>query len=528
MKKIIYKLLGVLLFYSATNLTNAQINAQLLGRYSTGFYDKSAAEISAYHSKSKKMFVLNAADTTVKVVNISNPASPLLVSSISIKPYGIDLTSIACYNDIIAVTVIDSLGKTENGKVVFFNANTMAYINQVDVGANPDMVCFSPDGTKVLVANEGEPNVGYTIDPEGSVSIVNITGGLGGLTQANVQTAGFTSFNGTTIDRKIKITGKIQSVGVFSRNSTVAEDLEPEYITVSANSLTAWVTCQENNCIAEVNLNTATVTRLIPLGYKNHSLTGNGLDASNQGSTINIATNTVFGMYMPDAISNYTVGGNTYLVTANEGDVRADWGTANSEETDVRNSTYVLDTTKFINAANVAFLKSDAGIGRLKVSSKYGDFDGDGKFDSIFCFGGRSFTIWNATTGAIVWDSKDDFEQRTALLFPNNFNASNTNNTKKNRSDDKGPEPEAITIGKILDSTYAFIGLERIGGVMIYNITNPTNPYFVNYINTRDFSQTPGTNSGGDLGPEGIVFIPASESPNGVNMIMLFLCLVLY
>jgi 2',3'-cyclic-nucleotide 2'-phosphodiesterase/3'-nucleotidase/5'-nucleotidase len=521
MKKTIYKLLSTLLFCSASILSIGQINPVFLGRYSTGFYDKAAAEITAYHSKSKQMFVLNAADTTVKVVNISNPASPLLAFSISIKPYGIDLTSITCYNDIIAVAVIDSLGKTENGKVVFFNANTLAYINQVDVGANPDMICFSPDGNKVLVANEGEPNVGYTIDPEGSVSIINITGGVGSLTQANVQTAGFNSFNGTTLDPKIKITGKIQAGGVFSRNSTIAEDLEPEYITVSVNSSMAWVTCQENNCIAEINLNTASVTRLIPLGYKNHSLTGNGIDASNQGSTINIATNTVFGMYMPDAISNYTVGGNTYLVTANEGDVRADWGTANNEETDVRNVSYVLDTSKFLNAANVAFLKSDAGVGRLKVSNKYGDFNGDGKFDSIFCFGGRSFSIWNATTGAIVWDSKDDFEQRTAALFPAYFNTSHTNNSKKNRSDDKGPEPEAIAIGKILDSTYAFIGLERIGGIMIYNITNPNNPYFVNYINTRDFSQTPGTNSGGDLGPEGLVFVPRNQSPNGKDLLIL-------
>jgi len=517
----------MLLLIAGTQI-RAQINPVFLGRYSTGFYDKAAAEISAYHAKTKQMFVLNAADTTVKVVNISNPTSPTLVNSISIKPYGIDLTSIACFGNVIAVTVIDSLGKTENGKVVFFNANTLAYINQVDVGANPDMVCFSPNGYKVLVANEGEPNSDYTIDREGSISVISLFPAspeclecsVANLTQANVATAGFTSFNGTTLDPKIKITGKIQSGGSFLRNSTIAEDLEPEYITISEDNTTAWATCQENNCIAEINIATATVTRLIPLGYKNHNLTGNGIDASNQGSTINIATNTVFGMYMPDAISNYKVGTTTYLVTANEGDVRADWGTPNNEETDVRNASYVLDTTKFVNAANVAFLKSDAGIGRLKVSNKYGDFNNDGKFDSIFCFGGRSFSIWNASTGAIVWDSKDDFEQRTALLFPSNFNASHTNNTKKNRSDDKGPEPEAITIGKILDSTYAFIGLERIGGVMIYNITNPTNAYFVNYINTRNFSQTPGTNSGGDLGPEGLVFVPRNQSPNGKDMLI--------
>lgn len=499
---------------------SAQITPKFLGRFSTGIYNNTAAEISAYHAKSKRMFVTNGADSSIKVVDISNPASPNLVQSISIKPYGIDLTSVATYNDILAVAIIDSLGKTEHGKIVFFNANTLAFINQVDVGANPDMVCFTPDGTKVLVANEGEPNVGYTIDPEGSISIINITGGVANITQANVQTAGFTSYNNQNIDPKIKITGRIQSGGAFLRNSTIAEDLEPEYITVSDDSQKAWATCQENNCIAEIDLTNATVTRLIPLGFKNYNLVENKLDASDQGGAINFANHNIFGIYQPDAISSMKFGNTTYLITANEGDARADWGTANVEEVRLGHSSYVLDTAKFGGASAVAALKNNSISGRLNVTNRYGDFDNDGKFDSIFAYGARSFTVWNATTGALVWDSKDEFEQRIANIYPNNFNASNSNNTFKNRSDDKGPEPEAITVGKILDSTYAFIGLERIGGVMIYNITNPNNPYFVNYINTRDFSQTPGLNAGGDLGPEGLVFIPRNQSPNGKDLLL--------
>lgn len=504
--------------------TQAQINPQLIGRFSTGVYNNTAAEISAFDAKSKRMFVNSGVDTSIKVVDISNPANPTQISVISLKPYGSDITSIASKSGIIAAAIIDSLGKTENGKVVFFNASTLAYISQVDVGANPDMLTFTPDGKRVLVANEGEPNDGYTIDREGSVSIINISNGVNNLTQANVQTAGFTQFNNQPIDKRIKITGRIQQGGVFLRNSTVAEDLEPEYIAVSENSQKAWATCQENNCIAEIDIATATVTKLIPLGYKNHNLPGNGIDASDNGSVINIANYPVFGMYQPDAISYMKVGTTDYLISANEGDVRADWGAANNEEVRFGNASYVVDTAKFGGAAMVTAMKANTAMGRLNVTNKYGDFNNDGKFDSVFCYGARSFTIWNANTGTLVWDSKDDFEQRTALLFPNNFNASNSNNTKDNRSDDKGPEPEAITVGKILDSTYAFIGLERVGGVMIYNITNPANPYFINYINTRNFSVTPGAgtvSTVGDLGPEGIVFVPAAQSPNGKDMLLL-------
>ena len=501
----------------------AQINPQFIGRYSTGIYDKAAAEITAYDAISKRMFVLNGPDTSIKVVDISKPSNPIQVNTISIKSYGKDLTSIACLNGVLAVAVINSQGKTENGHVVFFNASTLAYINKVDVGANPDMLTFSPNGKMVLVANEGEPNDDYTIDREGSISIIDISKGFSTLTQADVKTAGFTDFNGTPIDWKIKITGKIQAGGAFLRNSTIAEDLEPEYITVSEDSKTAWATCQENNCIAVIDLTTAKVTKLIPLGFKDHSLSGNGIDATDNGGTINIRNFPVFGMFMPDAIASYKVGDTTFLLTANEGDARADWGSANNEEIRFGNAAYIVDTAKFGGATNVAALKATSAMGRLNLTKAFGDFNKDGKYDSAFCYGARSFSVWNSVTGKLTWDSKDQFEQKFATLFPSNFNASHTSNTIDNRSDDKGPEPEAVTIGKILDSTYAFVGLERIGGIMIYNITNPKAPYFVNYINTRNFSVTPSASNlatVGDLGPEGLVFIPKSQSPNGQDLLL--------
>jgi len=509
--------------------SQAQINAQLLGRYSIGTYnsDGGVAEISAYDPSSKRMFVTNGPDNSLRIVNLTNPASPVQISSISMAPYGSDITSVACNKKgIIAATILDSNGKTNASSIVFFDINGN-FISKVKVGANADNVVFTPNGQKVLVANEGEPNNGYTIDPEGSLSIIDVSGGFASLTQSNVQTAGFTAFNApTVIDSKIKITGRIQSGGSFLRNSTVAEDLEPEYITVSDDNTTAWVTCQENNAIAVVNINTATVTSLLPLGFKNHNLTGNGFDPSdrslnNTTAQAAIANWPVFGMFQPDAISSYKVGNQTFLVTANEGDARADWGTANNEEIRAGHATYVLDSTKFGGSANVTALKLNGALGRLNVTNRFGDFDNDGKFDSIFTYGARSFSIWNGSTGALIWDSKDDFEQRTLAMFPSNFNAGHNTNSLDDRSDNKGPEPESVTVGKILDSTYAFVGLERIGGIMIYNITNPNNPYFVQYINTRNFSQTPGLNSGGDLGPEGIVFVPRNESPNGKDLILL-------
>jgi hypothetical protein len=171
------KLCSTLLVLLALGLSQvkAQVSLNFLGRYSTGIYNNAAAEITAYDPITKRLFITNGPDTSLKIVNISNPTNPTLVTSLSIKPYGIDLTSVTCKNGIVAIAVIDSNGKTNPSSIVFLDANG-TFISKVKAGANADMITFTPDGRKVLVANEGEPNLGYTIDPEGSVSIIDISG----------------------------------------------------------------------------------------------------------------------------------------------------------------------------------------------------------------------------------------------------------------------------------------------------------------------------------------------------------------
>jgi hypothetical protein len=364
------------------------------------------------------------------------------------------------------------------------------------------MVTFTPNCRRLLFANAGEPSGG--VDPEGSISIVDMTVGAVNLTNANVATAGFTAFNNATLDPSIRIIGPGPG---YPAGTTVAQDLEPEYIAVSHDSETAWVTLQENNALAVVDIKSATVTKLAGLGFKDHSVAGRGLDASDTDGANNIATWPVLGMYQPDGVAAYHDGPNTFLVMANEGDAR------NYEV--ARVSSLILDPTAFPDPT----LQSNAKLGRLNVTTQNGDTDGDGDYDQLFAFGARSFSI-RTTAGALVFDSGDQFEQITKSLLPANFNANHTSNARDNRSDDKGPEPEGVTIGKAFGRTYAFITLERIGGVMVYDITNPFAPAFVQYINNRNFSQAPGLNSGGDLGPEGVVFVKADDSPNGSPLLI--------
>ncbi len=456
------------------------------------------AEIVAYDPVSKRLFTISTGIDKVDIINFTDPANPVAVSQIDMTAYGKGLTSVAVKNEIVAVTVTGLTSEQENGSVVFFTTNG-TFINKVTAGALPDMVTFTPDGKYVLTANEGQPNDSYSIDPEGSVSIINITGGIAALTQNNVATIDFTSFNAQ--EAALRASG----VRKTKASSTLSQDLEPEYITVSADSKKAWVSLQENNAIAEINLETATVTNINALGTKDYSLTENGFDASDNNSGVVLSNWPVKGFYMPDAIANYTVGGVTYLVTANEGDEKEYGGLV--ERTTV--GAVTLDPVKFPNAAA---LQQSYNLGRFRISNVQGDTDNDGDYDELYAVGARSFAIWDAATGALVYDSGSEFERITET-DPQSaavFNSDNASNAFKNRSRAKGPEPEGVTLAVIGTNTYAFITLERTGGVMVYDVTDPNAVSFVQYINSRST-----TSFAGDNGPEGIIFIDATVSPNG-------------
>lgn len=873
-----------------------------LGTYSTGLLDASAAEIVAYHPATQRAYVVNGGDKTIDILDVSDPTAPALVSQIDMTQFGAAATSVDVYGDLLAVAA-PAAEKTDPGIVLFLDPNGEV-LAQVTVGALPDMLTFTPDGRHVVVANEGEPNDDYTIDPVGSISIIDVSAGVNALSDADVRTAGFAQFNDAALDPRIRIYGP---------NATVAQDLEPEYAAISADSTTAYVTLQENNALAVVDLANAEVTALLPLGFKNldapvatlHSytiddlpllgvteagqeillggfsglfyegmdaserhifvthtdrgpnpepmdvdddgvaerpfalpdfqpvivrlaldadgnveileqigltrddgtpLTGlpnlageagmayadeepvdlfgapleldplgadmegivraedgtywmvdeyrpaiyhftpdgvlaaryvpegsnneetgiavgeealpaiyaqrranrgfeavalrdgilyafiqspidnpdtakdnsskastlvrilafdtntkatvgqyfyrldgkgvdkigdavvmpdgtflvmerdnatgaaarklvyhididaatnflgydlplgvelqsdlglarlgimpvakrlfvdlgaigyntvdkpeglalidentlavindndfgaggafdpatglleenpnptpvvlgivrlasNGLDASDEDGGISIQNWPVMSMYMPDAIAAYTVSDELYLVTANEGDAR-DYAGYSEEK---RLGDLVLDVAVFPNAAE---LQREENLGRLRVSTASTDANGDGQVDRIAAYGGRSFSIWD-TAGNLVFDSGDAIERITADLLPDGFNSSGENDSFDSRSDDKGPEPEAVALGEIDGRTYAFVGLERIGGVMVWDITDPRAPLFVNYANNRDF--TVATEEAGDLAPEGIVFVAAEDSPTGNPMII--------
>ena len=894
---------------SMQSIANCQIQLKAIGTYESGIFDDSAAEIIAHDPLTQRLFVVNAAVSRIDVLDINNPENPTRLFQIDVSPYGAAANSVAVHEGILAVAV-ESYPKQTPGSVAFLNTDG-SFLSSVRVGALPDMLTFTPNGRYVLVANEGEPNgycrPGESGDPEGSVSVIDISRGVLSLTQADVRTADFQRFTRESLHSDIRI---------FGPNATVSQDLEPEYITVADNSLTAWITLQENNAVAVLDIFTASIIEILPLGSKNyaldiaqlrtfafgnlpilgvtdagqeislggfsglyfeginpengnlqfithpdrgpnanpidtdddgikerpfplpdyqaqwlrfelsvqtgqihvtdrvglvqsdgtpisglpnlegaaglalgdevpidlfgnplrrdafgadmegivrasdgtywmvdeyrpaiyhfssegvlinryvpegsnaagvsvgieaipaifahrranrgfeavaywdgtlyaflqspidnpdvatdanskaglsirilvfdteraesvgqylytlegngsdkigdavalnesnilvierdsaigpaskkkifqidmtgasnvHGLVGNtaleslaeselaaigvvpvtktlvvdlaeagydfaekpeglalidentlavlndndfgleggfdtatgllndnpssqlpilglirlrsnGLDPSDRDNGINISHWPVRGLYQPDAITHFRSAGKTYLITANEGDAR-DYECF-SEETRVAD--LALNSQVFLNPD---LLQGDESLGRLKTTTASGDIDGDGQHDIVFNYGARSFSIWTVD-GELVFDSGDDFEQITARRLPENFNSTNDENESfDNRSDDKGPEPEGVTVGQIHGRTYAFIGFERVGGIIVYDVTSPHTPEYVQYLNTRKFARDAEADTAGDLGPEGLLFIDAHHSPTQQPMLV--------
>lgn len=438
-----------------------------------------ASEISAYDPSTKQLFVVsNDGGTKVDIVDMSKYPTVTKLKTL-LYPNNAGINSVAVSNGLLAIA-LNGADPQGNGDVVVLKTSTLEEVKKITVGAMPDMVTFSPDGNYILSANEGEPNAAYTIDPKGTISIINIKDNY------SVKTIDFAAFESQ------KATLVAGGFRIYGPNASFTQDIEPEYITVSPDSKKAYVTLQENNGVAEVDVVAGTITKIIPLGTRDISLAENAFDVSDKdGKVGDLKTWPIKAFYLPDAISYFTTGGNNYLALANEGDTR-DWSKTTTEEVRVKDLT--LDPVKFPTAAT---LKLDANLGRLTVSKYFGDTDGDGDYDELYATGGRSVSILNASTGALVANIGKDLEQRVI----------DAGKYDDERSDNKGVEVEGVTVAQVNGQTLAFIGMERVDMIAIYDVSVPTAPKFVQLFSTGD-------------APEGLLFVKPKDSPNGRSLLI--------
>jgi hypothetical protein len=535
---------------------NAGLSMSFVGRAAGGGMNANggASEISAYSPQTQRLFVTNGATNKIDIWNLAKPTAPILITSVTL-PSATGVQSVATNGTLVATaaTVGDGTDdKFEPGRVFLFNTSGTLDPRApqgVEVGMLPDSVHFSPDGKTIVVANEGEPK-NYCLDgngdfipandPKGTVSIIDATAAT-----LSATTIDFSSFNANAAG--------IRTAGgrIYGPGATVAQDLEPEYVAISTDSKTAFVTMQENNAVAEVDLATKTVRRIMGLGFKDHSLAGNGLDpsdrevSSSQGA-IAIGTWPVFGMYQPDNIATFAgTDGVQYFMTANEGDSREYpclLGGTNTSANQAEDGRIGANGINGQGGTNSELARLTVTRFEPSVSTASGTYGGQTfaadtpAYTSAYALGARSMTIWKAPAGTgigsavKVADTGDLIERKTSVLYPTYFNSDGNSGTGgfsafDTRSDNKGSEPEGIATGRAFGMQIAFVGLERQNGVMAFDVSDPANPRFLDYLNTADYTKTSGANyatstNAGDVSPEGILFVRASDSPTGKPALM--------
>jgi hypothetical protein len=387
------------------------------------------SEIPAFDAATNTLWVVGVVG--MDVLNASNGS---FIQHIDTTAFG-SVNSVAIYNG-VAAAAIESSTRTTPGTVQFFDTTTRANTGGVTVGALPDMLTFTPNGSKLLVANEGTPSI-YGIpasDPAGSVSIIDMAT--------------------RTVTATASLSGVMQTGSNIRTNTGM--DFEPEYITVNAAGTQAYVSLQEANAMGVLDLTTNSFSKVIGLGTKNFNTAANAIDPKDTDGIKNLRPANVSGLYQPDGMAAYQAGGKTYIVMANEGDTREDDG----------------------DKARAGALTTDADLKRLNVSTT------DSTTNNLVTFGARSFSIRDEN-GNIVFDSGNQLDAKAIALGIYD----------DGRSDDKGVEPEGVTLLDIAGRKLAFIGLERTtkGAVAIYDVTDPANASFVDMIVTD-----------GDLAPEGL------------------------
>ena len=486
-----------------------------------------SAEIGTFHAASKRIFATNGVKNTIDIFDISDVANPKKVGSVSLSPYGNDVTSVAAGRDVVVavVNVADKFSATgvpttTNGKIVVFDTNGKVLSSPDVLGVLPDSVSFAPDGTTALVAIEGQPvcakddpataakedtDYSKASDPVGGVTVVDLTNPAAPV----LRFAGFDKFTVKAM--------KAKGIAVSSVVNDVSKDFEPEFVSAVDNNY-AFVTIQEANAIGKLNIRTATfenVTRAFE--SKLESVARDTSDRDAGAGPRNYKR--VVGASQPDAIAAFTAGAGQYYVTANEGDAR-EYTCLND---DLRASGLKVDPRRF---PDWKAWSANAALGRAKVNPTIGDLDGDGDIDNIHLRGTNSMTIYR--NGSVIWDSGELLDQiQTQAFGVASINGSHSLSSDKStmnyvgqdRSDDKGSEPEGVAVGMVGDRRIAILGLERMSALAIFDITVPKKPVFQEWLQMLPAKATPAKDVK-HWSPEGIVFVPADKSPSGKALII--------
>lgn len=516
---------------SASLVLPARAEFNFLG----GVQIANGAEILSYDKNSHSLLSTYSSDSGhgIRIYGLSGTGQLSTTRDVDLSTqFGIDATSTFSLSSVVAdsrgrdfgvASLIPTDRGATSGKVVFFQLSTGSVLSSVDVGYHPDSVTITPDGNRIVVANEGE-FIDTTTQTAGSISVINLSGitntaGVAGLNNSAVTTKTFEAAN---LGAGVSIADLRNNRDTLSTPVAGGDrhlDIEPEYIT--ANNGQAYVSLQEANAVAVYDFVEEKFTAIHDLGTAPVRM-----DASDRDGAGVIDKN-IAALRAPDTIKQFESGGTTYIVTANEGDYRPDDGDrityANAVAGNLIDSATKTALDSLYGGSNSA---TSGRLGRLQISLINGDTDGDGDIDVVTVAGSRGISIINAETGELAFDSGAMIEDYVFANDPGTFNIDaealileagdvTLAGLVDARSRSKGPEVEAVEFGTVNGRNYVFAAAERQNGIFAFDITDLNNVQIVDY-----FNFVTGTETVDYIAPESLLFISAEDSPTGEALLI--------
>ena len=495
--------------------------------------DEDAAESVAYDDGPNVTYVIGHPGY-LHVVTFNSTTGQGYVAR-SVRVSALRTTGVDACGGVVSVSVRGS-DASQDGIVQFYDSydrasSSLQKLRQQTVGKSPIELKFSADCATLVVANKG--NADWTVDddfssfvnPEGSVTVISNIVKSGQTLNYTVRTAHFTKFNSRVSTLLLQGLHFVMQKDILNNTYTLAQDLQPETVTFSSDQSIAYVALQGNNAVAVVDLASATITAVYGLGFKDFSLENNAIDTNdNEKIEITRKPSGFYGLFQPDDIAAFSVGGNRYVVTANEGDSR-EYRLGNrvlfTEE--VEGSYFVGKLTQATNSSLYTSITNNGDLEELRVSSAIGQ-NQQGLYEGIYAFGGRSFSVYrqDADEFTQVYDSGKLLAEEHASRYRDWFNGQHSRSKTlsesfDSRSDRKGVETEAMHLTTIGGDRVLFLGNERTSTIFVFGLENPSSPELFSTatnVNTQlDGNDAYDERTLGDADPEKLIYVPSASSP---------------
>ncbi|MEU4361001.1 esterase-like activity of phytase family protein [Promicromonospora sp. NPDC023987] len=270
--------------------------------------DETVAEISAVSEDGSTLIHTDAAARRIGFVDISDPADPQGLGSLSLAELGSEHdepTSVAVVGEYVLVVVDSSTSFTApSGRLDVVDLATRTRVRSIDLGGQPDSIAVTHDGARAVIAMENQRDEDVLADTG--------EGEEGDLPQAPAGFLQFVDLRGTDPAAWQTRPVTLDVPALAAAGLDTPQDVEPEYVSINPSDTKVAVTLQENNGVAVLDVVSGELLNVFSAG----EVALEGVDTDDDGA-VDQTGSVEAAPREPDAIGWVD---DEHVATANEGD----------------------------------------------------------------------------------------------------------------------------------------------------------------------------------------------------------------